>query len=445
MHVFQSKEKDRTKERKNNEREARRARSGIGGVAKMAALIAGALLITILIPKWTARAQQKGPTYTVLYSFSGPDGAQPFASLIQDTAGNLYGTTLSGGTYNNGVVFKLSPDGTETVLHHFTGGADGATPFADLIQDSAGNLYGTATNGGASGSGTVFEISPTGAFTVLHSFEGGADGIGPQGRLIQDSTGNLFGATFAGGASGYGVVFKLNPAGQETLLYTFTGTTDGGNPYAGLTRDNNGHFYGTATFGGPSSSFLCNGAHPACGVVFKLSLEGEERVLYQFLGQAGGGVPLGGVIRGKTGDIYGTTQTGGAFNASEECGKSEPPGCGVIFQLNPAGKEKVLHTFSGPNTCTEGGSDGAFSAAGVIQDAAGNLYGTTVFGGSCNDAGMIFKLTPSGEETQLYAFTGGVDGANPWAGLIQDSSSNLYGTASGGGSNGRGVVFKVTP
>ena len=444
MRVFQWKEKGRRTERINNRRETRRGRSAIGGVAKVAALIAGALLITMLIPKWIARAQQTGPTYTVLYSFSGPDGAQPFASLVQDTEGNLYGTTLSGGTYNNGVVFKLSPDGTETVLHHFSGGADGGTPFAGLIQDSAGNLYGTAANGGASGSGTVFEISATGAFTVLHSFAGGADGIGPQGGLIQDSKGNLFGTTFAGGASNHGVVFELNSAGQETVLYTFTGTTDGGNPYAGLTRDNNGNFYGTATFGGPSNAFLCNGVHPACGVVFKLSLEGEERVLYQFLGQSGGGVPLGGVIRGKTGNIYGTTQTGGSFNASEECGKSEPPGCGVVFQLNPAGKEKVLHTFSGTNTCALGGSDGGFSAAGVIQDAAGNLYGTTAFAGGCTDAGMIFKLAPSGEETQVYVFSGGTDGAHPWAGLIRDSSGNLYGTASGGGSNGQGVVFKVT-
>lgn len=445
MRVFQWKKKGRGTEKNNDKREMQITSSQISRVARVAALMAGMLLIAMLIPKWTARAQQTGPTYTVLYNFSGFDGAQPFASLIQDAAGNLYGTTLSGGTYNNGVVFKLSPDGTETVLHHFTGGADGATPFAGLIQDSAGNLYGTATNGGASGAGTVFEISPAGAFTVLHSFGGGADGKGPQGGLIQDSKGNLFGTTFAGGTSNNGVVFEINSAGQETVLYTFTGTTDGGNPYAGLTRDNNGNFYGTATFGGPSSAFLCNGAHPACGVVFKLSLEGEERVLYQFLGQAGGGVPLGGVIRGKTGNIYGTTQTGGSFKASEECGMSEPPGCGVVFQLNPAGKEKVLHTFSGPNTCTSGGSDGAFSAAGLIQDAAGNLYGTTAFGGGCNDAGSIFKLGPSGQETQLYVFSGGTDGAHPWAGLIQDSSGNLYGTASEGGSNGQGVVFKVAP
>lgn len=208
--------------------------------------------------------------------------------MIRDSAGNLYGTTYSGGVRNAGVVYELSPTGQETVLYSFTGGADGGYPYAGVIRDSGGNLYGATNSGGTAGYGVVYELDLAGSEAALYSFTGGADGAYPH-NVILDASGKLYGSTSSGGAVvvgfGYGVVYELNPAGQETLLYSFAGT-DGWHPGASLARDSAGNLYGTTFLGGAYGA----------GTVYKLTPAGKETVLYSFTGGADGGFPNAGVI-----------------------------------------------------------------------------------------------------------------------------------------------------
>ena len=240
---------------------------------------------------------------TLLYSFKGgSDGANPYGGLVMDSAGNLYGTTVTGGSKSSGTVFRLAPNGSETVLYTFSGGSDGAAPMADLAIEGSGNLYGMTFSGGAGNDGTIFEIAPNGAETVLYAFKGGSDGAEPaSGRLIGDQAGNLYGMTYAGGASEEGTVFKLMPGGQETVLYTFSGGSDGGGPFAGLFADQAGNFYGTTSGGG---------AHSA-GVVFQLAPSGTETVLHAFSGGRDGSLPGCTLAADPSGNLYGTTTGGG--------------------------------------------------------------------------------------------------------------------------------------
>ena len=382
----------------------------------------------------------------VLYSFCSQqgcaDGAVPEGGLISDQAGNFYGTTYFGGQvtddcanygYPCGVVFKLAPDGTETVLHTFAG-PDGGNPVAGLIADSTGNLYGTTIVGGSAGRGTVFKLAPDGTETVLHSFQGGSDGSEPESALIMNRRGDLFGTTPLGGSSaqcngnsdGCGTVFEVKSGGNEKVLYAFTGGADGGVPIAGLV-EKSGNLYGTTETGGAS----CEGFTQGCGTIFKLAADGTETVLYAFAGGSDGAVPLGTLIADKNGNLYGTTELGG--------GGVGCSGCGTIFRLAPDGAETVLYAF-------QGGSDGAFPYAGLIADKAGNFYGTTNAGArSCLRrfcGGTVFKLTADGSETVLYGFKS-KRGANPAAPLYVDRKGALFGTASLGGTNGEGVVFRV--
>jgi uncharacterized repeat protein (TIGR03803 family) len=334
--------------------------------------------------------------FGVLYNFTGgADGATPRAALILDPVGNLYGTALQGGEGCGigtcGLVFELDSTGKETVLHSFSG-PDGAYPEAGLLRDSVGNLYGTTSEGG-SGHGLVFKLDPTtGKETVLYAFTGGADGGVPAGDLIQDSAGNLYGTTPGGGdfsinpctIDGCGVVFKLDPTtGRETVLYTFTGGEDGGVPAGDLIQDSAGNLYGITEAGGDPTFFFAEG----CGVVFKLDpTTGKETVLYTFTGGADGGKPSNKLFLDDAGILYGATARGGSFGGCPSLG------CGVIFQLDPAtGTETVLYTFTG-------GADGGVPSAGVIRESAGNFYGTTSAGGSpevCGDGGcgVVYKLT----------------------------------------------------
>jgi uncharacterized repeat protein (TIGR03803 family) len=258
---------------------------------------------------------------TVLYSFAGlPDGTTPLAGLLRDEAGNLYGTTQQGGdsscnVVGCGVVFKLDTSGIETLLHRFTGGADGANPHGNLTRDAAGNLYGTTQYGGASGNGTVFKLDRTGRETVLHSFTRGPDGAGPLAGLTLDATGNVYGNTEYGGAFGYGTVFKLDAGTTHKLnvLHSFDGGRNGGTPAASLIRDVAGNLYGTAVVGGVSDA----------GVVFKLDTKGRGGVLYSFNGGSDGVRPFGSLIRDAAGNLYGTTFAGG------------DSGFGVVFKLSP--------------------------------------------------------------------------------------------------------------
>jgi uncharacterized repeat protein (TIGR03803 family) len=335
-----------------------------------------------------------------LYRFKGgADGDGP-ASLIRDAQGNLYGATTLGGNGackfgGCGTVFKLSKTGKESVLYTFTGWPDGAYPNG-VIRDAKGDLYGTTLNGGSGhngycslngvpyGCGTVFKVDASGKETVLHKFTDNADGGYPEAGLIQDAEGNLFGTAGGGGGlgcfHGCGVVFKLNKAGKQSVLYRFKGGSDGANPYAGLIQDAEGNLYGT-TYGG--------GAHGQ-GTVFRLSKTGKETVLYSFCRKSGcadGANPFAGVMQDAQGNLYGTTLGGGAFS---DCING---GCGTLFKLDTEGEETVLHNFTG-------GADGGNPYAGVTQDRHGSLYGTTYYGGNinCDDSGfgcgVVFELRP---------------------------------------------------
>ena len=244
-------------------------------------------------------------------SGTGADGAWPNEGVIRDSAGNLYGTTSQGGTAGWGVVYKLDTAGHETVLYTFTGGADGGWPYVGVMRDPAGNLYGTATYGGTAGAGVVFKLDTAGQEAVLYSFTGGADGRNPYGGVIRDSAGNLYGTTVEGGTANSGVVYKLDTTGHETVLYSFTGGPDGGGP-SGVIRDSAGNLYGTAS-GGTAGQ----------GVVYELDTAGQETVLHSFTGGADGYYPNGGVIRDSAGNLYGTTSNGGQT------------GGGVVFKLKP--------------------------------------------------------------------------------------------------------------
>jgi uncharacterized repeat protein (TIGR03803 family) len=392
-------------------------------------------LVVVLLSALFATASAQAQTFTVLYSFKGgADGAYPQAGVIRDTAGNLYGTTFYGGdpTCSSpfsgcGIVFKLDATRKETLLYSFTGQADGAHPAAGLIRDTAGNLCGTTGGGGdltcfnGFGCGTVFKLDATGKETVLYSFTGSPDGLDPIAGLVRDAEGNLYGTTGGGGGgtcsgSGCGTVFKLDATGKETVLYNFgTGGADGAVPGSLLIRDAAGNLYGTTISGGASS----------LGTVFKLDSTGKVTVLHSFTGGADGETPDAGLIPNGA-DLYGTTANGGAS------------GSGTVFKIDKTGKETVLHSFAG-------GADGEKPVASLIHDAAGNLYGTTEFGGT-SSRGTVFKLDATGKETVLHSFAGyPTDGSYPFAGLVRDAAGNLYGTTLGGGASGLGTVFKIAP
>ena len=405
--------------------------SSIGFGAACAALTLVVVLMLGLVATQSAQAQ----TFTVLYNFTGsPDGAYPYAGLLLDMAGNLYGTTTVGGSSNQGTVFKVDTSGTETVLHSFSG-ADGISPYAGVIMDAKGNLYGTTQNGGTgcsgTGCGTVFELMPKAGGdwteTVLHKFTFNPDGGDPTAVLVQDANGNLYSTTEVGGTGTNigGTVFKVSKAGKETVLHSFEGgSQDGAFPYlAGVIRDTKGNLYGD-TFKGGASPY--DG-----GVVYKLGKSGALTVLHSFpVSEWDGELPMGTPVMDKQGNLYGTTSTGG-------------PNYGIVWKVSQKRKETVLHRFAG------GPSDGAFPYAGVILDAQGNLYGVTTLGGTgtvCGQyaCGTVYKLSKNGTLTLLHSFTG-ADGNYPVGGLIMDAKGNLYGTTVYGGSGGYGTVFKVIP
>jgi len=376
----------------------------------------------------------------VLYSFKGTgsaDGANPYAGLVMDPAGNLYGTTVFGGSTacrSCGIVFELSPASsggwTESILHTFVG-ADGSEPWGMLIRNATGTLYGTAQYGGVYGGGTVYKIDANGSFTVLYNFTGGADGGRPASALQLDNVGNLYGTTVAGGTSGNGTVFEVDTSGNETVLYSFAGSPDGSSPYAGqLIWDSEGNLYGTTGNGGNDCGYPVT---PGCGTVYKLTPTGNgswtETVLYRFTGGADGGNVGSGLVRDASGNLYSTTYWGGIAGCDLDYG------CGVVFEVNASGNESVRYTF-------RGGLDGSNPDRGVLLDSTGNLYGSAYHGGGTANAGTIYEISPTGGETILWCFSG-PDGANPDGELIEDASGNLYGTTVSGGANGLGVVFEI--
>jgi uncharacterized repeat protein (TIGR03803 family) len=382
----------------------------------------------------------------VIHSFASAAGANPFSSLVFDSAGNLYGTTQVGGGggceghTGCGTVFQLTPatggGWTYHMLHAFElGNGDGIFPSfsSGLVLDAAGNLYGTTWQGGAIGDGCVFEVSPhsdgSWSESVIYSFAGSPDGNGPQAGLVFDAAGNLYGTTIAGGANGSGAVFQLTPTTgvgwSESVIHSFAGS-DGGTPYAPLVVDAAGNLYGTATYGGSHQN----------GVVFELSPASggswTDTVLYNFTGKQDGGDPQAGLLLDSAGNLYGTNN---AFHADGVYG--------AVFKLAPNSDgtwtETSLHTFSHAG-------DGSNPRSGLVWDAAGNLYGTTYVGGA-KGAGTVYKLSPNSSggwiERILYSFTGSKDGDGVLGGVILDSAGHLYGTTAEGGSAGYGVVFEM--
>jgi uncharacterized repeat protein (TIGR03803 family) len=395
----------------------------------------------------------------VIYWFPGGAGYDPRANLIADSAGNFYGTTGNGGLYQSGAIFKLSPKSgggwTESLIYSFKGATDGAYPEGSLAFDAAGNLYGATGAGGTTagvcsnygGCGTVFKLtfSSGGQWTktVLHSFTGAPDGVFPTAG-VTFSGGNLFGTTFAGGGNGTecfyigcGVIFELSPTSggkwKETVAYAFTGGNDGGEPwYGSLIADASGNLYGTTTYTG------CDGCASPYPTVFRFSPNGTGggtlKTLYAFMDF---GLPLGTLALDNAGNIYGTTNSD----------VYEYSSLGSVFELTKTGghwSRSTLHSFSG-------GSDGKYPYAGVSFDAAGNLYGTTVYGGNTTcSCGIVFKLTPTAGGSWSFIaqhrFSGYPrDGAFPYAAVVIDSAGNLYGTTAGGGAYNNGTVYELTP
>jgi uncharacterized repeat protein (TIGR03803 family) len=380
-----------------------------------------ATLALLVIAMLVAPQSARGQALTVLHTFAGgTDGASP-SELSEDSEGNLYGITSSGGASNLGKVFKLDPTGKQSVLYSFAGGTDGVNP-SSLMRDGSGNLYGTTAAGGVFGFGTIFSLDATGKESVLYSFPGGAGGATP-GSVIRDGEGNLYGIS-SGGASNAGMVFKLSASGQASVLYSFPSSGLQGSPVAAaLTLDSQGNLYGTTS--GLSGACIYQGRLGTCGTVYKLDTAGNYTLLFvfRFYCCGNGAIPQGGLIRDAAGNLYGTTLVGGAY----------PFVYGTVFELPPSGSARVLHGFDG--------KDGANPVAGLIRDAAGNFYGTTSKGGAFG-LGTVFRLT-SGTETVLHSFTGGSDGKNPSSGLVLDAAGNLYGATPSGGASGYGTVFKL--
>ena len=420
------------------------------------ARVAGLAALFILLRAIASQAQ----TFTVLHEFTGgADGSNPYSSLAMDTRGNLYGVAPFGGlnrceTQNGigcGTAFKLAPHGSSWVfstLYQFTSGSGGSIPVGTPYIASDGTIYGTTDGGGnldcrdlfGDGCGTVFRLRPQPTFcaalscpwinTVLYTFTGGSDGSDPYTGVVLDRAGNVYGTTYAGGASHSGVVYKISPTGSGwsySTIHGFAGGTDGANPTSTPVFDSSGNLYGTTAYGGG-----CGGT--GCGTVFQLIPSGtgwSENILYNFSGSYG--TPLGGLVLDAQANIYGSASTPN-----------------TVFELS---------NMSDEWTATSIYSDQSLGLQSfrstLARDAAGNLYGTSEFGGNTTNCvygcGFVYELSPSAGGwtfAQLYEFAGGSDGALPIGGVVLDRNGNIYGTTySGGahtcGSQGCGVVWEI--
>ena len=382
-------------------------------------------------------------TTKVLYAFAGGnDGEYLDTDLVIDSAGNLYGSTVQGGTHSSGTVFELSPSGsgwTHTVLYSFTGGADGGEPYKGVTLDTHGNIYGTAVTGGGGscegGCGVIFKLTKsngTWTQTVIHQFTGGSDGYGPGTGVTFDKLGNLYGMTPTGGTPyGVGVIFQMQPQSNGTwnfnVIHTFTGGSDGANASAGrLIFDQAGNLYGVTTVGGANGK----------GVVFEMTQANGAWTLtplYAFKDQPDGALPYGGVIFDKAGNLYGTTYYAGIHD------------WGTVYKLTHAKgswKETVVYSFKGT-------SDGGAPISTLVSDSAGNLYGTTSAGGTNCDCGEIFKLSPNPNGTWTesipYRFPGSPGAGFSYNGMVADTAGNFYGATTHGGSTNDGTIYKFTP
>jgi uncharacterized repeat protein (TIGR03803 family) len=386
-----------------------------------------------------ANVAHAAPTYKILHAFgSGQDGGGAWSSVTLDKQGNIYGTTSLGGQYDCGIVFELTPGSqgnwTEEQLYSFKCGTDGNGPFGGVTFDTAGNLYGTTTYGGQYGdAGTVFELAPSASGwqeTVIYNFGSHSnDAYAPHAGVTIDKAGNLYGTGHS--------VYEVQPGADgwtETVIDEFSRPHDGSYPYAGLILDKAGNLYGTTEYGGLGTTGTVYELHPTADGVW------QER-LFSACGSAPcpAGPGPGDLITDGASSLYGTTYDGG----KNRCGENY---CGTVYRLTRevSGQVKgsVLYNFQYNAT-------GFGPAGGVVRDEAGNLYGTTIDGGSAQcSCGVVYELSPGANDqwtyTLLHTFTG-YDGAEPDANLTFDGQGNLYGTTAAGGPYGGGVVFEITP
>jgi uncharacterized repeat protein (TIGR03803 family) len=360
---------------------------------------------------------------TTLNSFT----ANPRAGLVLATDGNFYGSTFRGGANVYGEVFKITPQGTLTTLYNFcsqTNCTDGSGPYAALVQATDGNFYGTTAFGGNpngacadGGCGTIFKVTPAGAVTTLHSFDG-TDGNVPTAGLLQATNGDLYGTTYYGGATGRGAVFRITLAGTFTTLRNFHGL-DGAFPYAGLIQDSAGNLYGTTYYGGANR---CD--YSGCGTVFKISPAGTLTTLYSFCARTNctdGKFPFGGLVQATDGNFYGTTYQGG----SNACNG----GCGTIFRITPAGAMTTLHSFDG--------NDGNYPYGGLLQATNGTFYGTNSGNGNVYSLGTVYSLAVG-----LHPFVSFVRGTAKVGRWVEILGQGFVGTTSVS-FNGTLAAFKV--
>jgi len=401
-----------------------------------------ALMMTAAAILCTATSGEAAVKETTLYSFTGGnDGSFPHAGVIADAKGNFYGVTSSGGANHAGVIFELSPPAkgdttwTQTTLYSFTGGNDGANPQAGLMMDAKGNLYGTTYSGGATGNGVVFELAHhkskgTWTYHTLWGFTGGNDGGVPAGSLTMDGAGNLYGTTTQGGTGVVGTVFELSPNGKkwsESVLYNFTGNNDGGEPMGNVLLGNDGNLYGTTAGYGQFNY----------GVVYKLTAQGGGNwgfsVLHAFAGGSDGEVPRDGLIQDANGTLYGATA---GFAESY----------GNVFQMNTDGSNyNVIYSIIGGQGFT---GNGPWQTVSLGAD--GTIYGTTYADGA-SSFGEVFQLTPEGDSWTpkvLYTFPGGAGGQYSYSKVWLDKLGRLYGTTYGVAGQGGffpGTVWRIKP
>jgi len=381
---------------------------------------AGAVLMLSAATTVSLAAQ----TFTTLHSFTGTDGANPYAGLTQGTDGNFYGTTIDGGANAGGNVIKITPSGTVTSFYSFCSQSnctDGQYPVSTLVLGNDGEFYGTTQNGGIYNAlyGTIFKVSAGGVLSTLHSFNA-VDGVSPYGSLLLASDGNFYGTATEGGtctlAGGCGTIFSLTPSGTFTTLYDFCllrQCPDGQLPGGGLIEGSDGNIYGTTRGGG---NFTC--AVQGCGTIFKITKSGVLTTLFVF-NKADGAYPAAGLVQGSNGLFYGTTGGGGTT------------GNGTIFSMTSGGKLTTIYNFG-----SDGGSPSALAAG-----SDGNFYGTSLGGGTSNQ-GTIFQITPSGTLTTLYSFSGTF--FYYFGGLMQGTNGTFYGTTYFGGADSDGTIFGLS-
>jgi uncharacterized repeat protein (TIGR03803 family) len=398
-----------------------------------------------------------GQRFHVVANFNAANGSQPEATLVQGRDGNFYGTTYYGGVNNGcdvsfetgcGTVFKVTPQGKVTVLYSFCaqpGCIDGYEPVGALTLGTDGAFYGTTYSGIDQTFGTIFKISAEGRLKTLHNFcssNGCADGSQAIGQLVEGPNGDFYGTTTGGGIfnsacpDGCGTVFKVTPGGTLTTLYSFTGGTDGGSPLGGLVLATDGSFYGTTFQGGAIDNPQC--APQGCGTVFRITPAGLLTTVASFIGYNGLD-PEGALVQAVSGNLYGTTNYGGQGAGT----------AGAVFKVSPAGTLKAIYAFCSLYNC----ADGSNPTAGLTQGTDGNFYGTTsgsnVWG---SIPGTVFQVTPAGKLTTLYTFCSQSncnDGYAPYAGMLQATDGNFYGTADGGGTStqcigGCGTLFRIS-